>query len=798
MGDELEFGQDDISAQPPMGGELEFGQPPAEKQGPPQPLWSKAQGVAEDVAKSAVAGAGQGFFGLAGAPGSIESTVAQDIPTLARNVGYKIGKGLDILSPAEAETLQQQPLSWIPNDLTDAQKKGLAAPITGLPTYKGIVEKIKEGTSPEYATIPFGTYKPITPAGKVAEATSEGAMMAIPGGLEGLAPRMIQGALSGAGAEAANELTGNPYWTIAGGLGMGAVGAGLGHLASDSGALARDKLYSMVADGAKRGASKITPEDFQIAMENGVPLSVFHLLDKDSQKAFAKYANMSDDSIKAVNQFNTQLAASQAAGGERVSDFLKKGFNSDLYAPKIEDSAKDLAKAERDAVFSTARANPKADAIPNSIIGDDLMSHPLFKDAMKNANDNADILRDYNIVPPSIKPGTTSKWVQTEKGLVEQPGVPHQNISGNMNYWQQVKEELDGMHGAAQAANNGALASTIDTLRGNLKTRVGSYVPEYANALSVAHNGYMLQDATRAGYYFASNPNQFKINDIRKLANSYNDEQYNLFNQGIGSFLHEQAQKPNGIQSLAKKFSSDLDFQSRMKEALGQDAYNSVYGKIMSEELFRNADAVNIAQNAGRNISPTIGAGGIALAAGPLVDFTISHPEIMQHVGVGTAAGTAAATAIMAGSKILNVEQQRIANRLIPMVLSSDPSAVAQAGKILDKSWQAKNAVSSVINTMQKAAGATVGRAIKLSASPTGRVLQSIPTNNPPPPQQSAGGRVPRKSGGKVQSGHQHLVDRLFRLGEQAKKAEKAHTEPLLNLPDETVAKALDVAQRAI
>jgi len=66
------------------------------------------------------------------------------------------------------------------------------------------------------------------------------------------------------------------------------------------------------------------------------------------------------------------------------------------------------------------------------------------------------------------------------------------------------------------------------------------------------------------------------------------------------------------------------------------------------------------------------------------------------------------------------------------------------------------------------------------------------------PPLTIPGGRVPRKSGGKVQSGHQHLVDRLFRLGEQAKKTEKAHTEPLLNLPDETVAKALDVAQRAI
>jgi hypothetical protein len=107
------------------------------------------------------------------------------------------------------------------------------------------------------------------------------------------------------------------------------------------------------------------------------------------------------------------------------------------------------------------------------------------------------------------------------------------------------------------------------------------------------------------------------------------------------------------------------------------------------------------------------------------------------------------------------------------------------------------------IPTMVGKTGIEAARAAALSNAPAigptalGWGLSRFPLAQP---QQghAAGGRVPRKSGGKVQSGHQHLVDRLFRLGEQAKKTEKAHTEPLLDLPDETVAKALDVAQRAI
>jgi len=120
---------------------------------------------------------------------------------------------------------------------------------------------------------------------------------------------------------------------------------------------------------------------------------------------------------------------------------------------------------------------------------------------------------------------------------------------------------------------------------------------------------------------------------------------------------------------------------------------------------------------------------------------------------------------------------------------------IIQSPSLMGKAAYGIGAAKASLPAQAIGAGVRAGKAIEPYAEP---LATNVSRTELPPPQQSAGGRVPRKSGGKVQSGHQHLVDRLFRLGEQAKKTEKAHTEPLLNLPDETVARALDVAQRAI
>lgn len=70
---------------------------------------------------------------------------------------------------------------------------------------------------------------------------------------------------------------------------------------------------------------------------------------------------------------------------------------------------------------------------------------------------------------------------------------------------------------------------------------------------------------------------------------------------------------------------------------------------------------------------------------------------------------------------------------------------------------------------------------------------------NPPPVSEFAGGRVGRAAGGKVDSARvEQLVRRLIARSDMAKREAAQATKPLLQLPDAVVAKALDVAQRAI
>jgi hypothetical protein len=61
----------------------------------------------------------------------------------------------------------------------------------------------------------------------------------------------------------------------------------------------------------------------------------------------------------------------------------------------------------------------------------------------------------------------------------------------------------------------------------------------------------------------------------------------------------------------------------------------------------------------------------------------------------------------------------------------------------------------------------------------------------------ATGGRIERASGGKVDS-IEHLIGKLMASAKSAKRVTDKTTEPLLNMPDEHIVKALDVAQQAI
>jgi hypothetical protein len=58
--------------------------------------------------------------------------------------------------------------------------------------------------------------------------------------------------------------------------------------------------------------------------------------------------------------------------------------------------------------------------------------------------------------------------------------------------------------------------------------------------------------------------------------------------------------------------------------------------------------------------------------------------------------------------------------------------------------------------------------------------------------------RPTRASGGRITSHHRAKAQALINAADRAKKAHNGTTKPILDMPDETVAKALSLADQAI
>jgi len=194
----------------------------------------------------------------------------------------------------------------------------------------------------------------------------------------------------------------------------------------------------------------------------------------------------------------------------------------------------------------------------------------------------------------------------------------------------------------------------------------------------------------------------------------------------------------------------------------------------------------------------------------------------MGGVPFTTDVGTLAASAAFAGagaalSGLSSVAEHRIGERLIKLVTDTkNPRAAKELGDLLSS----QPSVFRIFNKMTLSANqaaqqarrqfvtrpaeeddrqprepsAPVTDTERMSAS-TKKLLQDVGIGQPTG--QASGGRVGYRSGGRILD-HGSKADALVRAAESARKAISGTTEPLLDMPDEHVVKALAVAGEAI
>jgi hypothetical protein len=595
-----------------------------------------------------------------------------------------------------------------------------------------------------YAEKAFGVgpeMKPRTPQEAIVQGGLTMAGGNIPGAVKGLAKRMATGVVGGGTSEAAGEATKDTAWEIPARL---------------AGVVAGSKAAQPVLGAAETVAKSVTP------------------MGAREKLAGVLSDPLAESSASARRMAQTEGIKDVAAGfPARMRGFVQNITGVDAKAPVFQARLEELGKLERQRVYDAARATPAAQAIDDAPFAA-LRERPIFQEAEEAAKKNAGNLPDWDLRAPETVKGTPykeSRWEQTDRGLREVPevaAVPDKVVPGNLQHYDETKRQLDSIIEQAKRSGDGPkLAAAMDAKKEMLDI-LDPLIPEYKAARGIASDTFKAADAPQAGARFLTTHDMYDKKEFTDAFRSYTPGQQQAFEVGLLGQLEADIVK--NPQLISQRFIKNPDLMEKLSLVFGQEKAQAIRGKALSENLLQQAnkiraDITKAEQSAAVSGSAlkkgaVAGTGIIGLSAlqenlPMIANFLTTHgvPQTAQILGA------AGATAVAGGAYAMNKVEQRIANQMVALAKKNDVASFTKIANMMDDYPGVYNKVLGPLMVISEEA------------------------------EKRAGERPARATGGAVN---------LMALSKAAKKQVTQSTEALLNESDDTVARALEVANKHI
>jgi len=620
---------------------------------------------------------------------------------------------------------------------------------SGLPTYEGVSAAMKK-------VAPFLGYESKTGPGEYAGEAAETAGQFIVGPLKGAAGRTFLGVGTGLGAKAGEKLAEDQNFDPATGKVLGTV-SGL-------------SLSALGLKGARYLPGRTAPAKEDLAKT----------IDSYSMESTVPARRLAEGpDLTKVRDLTSQRT------GEFLGKLTQEGtpLSASRYQGKIAAETAD----ETSRLYELSMQHPQAQSISPRQFAD-LEKYPVFTDAVEQAKKDATINPDFNIVVPQP---ARSQVVKGPNGqpLLDAAGNPvvtqTAEVPGNLAFYNQVYKNLGRTIRAEKrtdAPRDVVLTSATST-KDALGKRLDDLVPAYKDARNAHIESIGATNAVEAGYDFLKNMPELKQGQIVSAVERMSPLQREGFAYGIMQNIQDQIQNGN-IGSVVKQMTMKPVYRERLELALGPEKFNQLRGKVLSENLVNQAAALQEAmvRSGSKKISDLAGAGIVSATLGAGSEVVAAANQILMQT-MGLPSNVAAKAAVfgaagMGGRALYNAGERAVAQKMIPLITEGTPESFAKLSRMMDESRAAKIVYDKLYHTT----GILARQMAEDQAADDG--------------QRAYGGRTGRATGGRV--GVDVEADALVRAAERAKKSFNKTTEPLLNAPDNHIAKALEVANKAI
>lgn len=557
---------------------------------------------------------------------------------------------------------------------------------------------------------------------------------------------------------------------------------------SENARAAKELASSVLLQRGRQGP--LTPEQYTMLRNAGYPVLPVDV--RGVADAAARAGSRSEEGIRDLNEIlRNRVASADSVAQGNLLDISKLRGTPTLDVATLSDAAKRAKEAALSGPYQTAYNMPNAQNLP---IPDWILNSPQGQEAIKNAS--------YAL---GYKSGNTFSDTgpfirNSQTGNLELPAGGTLNLEFLDHVKRSLNEQTDQI---AQTSPMLAkyIGDRVGTFVADLKTRV----PEYGAVLDTAGNylrgknafddGYefynLMRSAQGSGSSSAANARDYS-RQLHLFANKYTPEERALFQEGI---LSRAYQNPGEI----SKYIVNLRPQQL-------DGLRAIMGREF--DPFYNSMLVHNTSVAMSNIA----------AKGGFIDPAKSYMGHMAGLAGNFAllGGNPAAFALQGliggGQIYLSRRTAGQAQELLSM--ASDPNRIPDMMRFISENPSYKTLLIRLQPFITRmAAGSmeasetpdivdTAGSIVRNIPSEATRMVRSTmegfqPTGSQAP--RRAGGRVGRASGGRLmRNDHSARAAALIKAAEAAKKAHNATTEGILEQPDEAVAKALSIANKAI
>jgi len=630
--------------------------------------------------------------------------------------------------------------------------------------------------------------------GSVAEALPS-AMIPLGGGI-GAGARFLGGVGSGVAIQGVDDVfKGSPQEGslleggaklaagVLGGMGGMKTASGLSTAFRPADGLAMDRLAAGLSRDLKV-SGRNPAAALNDAASAGIPPAA--LAGRATKNELKKAAARSGD--EAVGAFNTSLKEAAAGARSALDDAVDAAVQRPgLNAFQAIDDIGQRIRQVNDANYARVMAMPQARNLSSPELS--AIAQRLPQGTLR---DVAEELRISGVNPSAVG------LVKTRNGFEISPQ------GASLRLWDEIKQNIDSRIGSmvdpvtrSYLPGKGSQAASLQQLKSNLVGVLDGSIDAYKQIRFEGAQLYGARNAIEAGYKLFSDIDPKSLHAKRKLIASLPASQKEDLAVGFAGALKDALAKDPAAAMRMFAGSGGTFNVGKMNLALGPQRAQKLMGAVSQQQLTLGLQALqqhpgflSSLSGAGKEVSKAGLMGALGAAAG---EALMVGGNIMQVANMAvTPAMAVGAVAGLAGRGVLRAKEAKVGEQVLR--IAADPSRAAELGALIQRNGDARSFISKFLELTARAtppaASTTTEDVPRYGQHPD--VLSQRPLTIPGG-QRASGGRVERASGGRVR-----ISDRLMLAVERARREVQAQTKPILNAPDETVVRALKVAQQHI